>query len=624
MGCRTAWLDLLALADGESSGAPGRYWRLLGHLSVCRRCRSEWLRLRQERRAFRRLPAPQPAADLRERLRTGVAALAPHSAPPRPTRAPGLGAATRMRLATAGAALLLIGLLLLHQNLTRPVMAAGVRTALTRANTWRLVGWRQDGPRRTACTVYGRRLPFFYREQSGDELLLDNGESRLQVLPQWGGRLLALRTASQPALEVNRWAGLTRPEAWREAPPPWRVEPDRVIFRTTDAGMQGPGSVAYDYYTVDRRTWLPLSWEYRHVRAGKEVVVEHLDAEYGVPLPPSVTTGAPPAGARVVDTLARPDAPSGARTHTAGAITVSPIVEGVDREGQVVVRLRSWLGNEPLGAEGGALYVTVGFPIWARTVGLKPPVEAAADERGTPYVLEEAIRTGIPHSMLTNGEQLLWFAPLEPPAPGAPPARRLTVHLTVSVQAGVLRGDHMPSRVLTREEFTLSLALSAPRAPFREQEFVDPTVPPRERFLEDVPFAVRLAGTRARSYRVRRNFAREEYWLQEGIRLSAPDGNQAQYLRLNLVHVYWEADQPDRARAMAREVLQVRQRYPRTAEHYARVARYYLTRKPRSSRAPRLKEAPKGPPGPADRNQPGSGRRSARTGLPGGRDPSAR
>src|SRR5439155_14744520 len=141
-----------------------------------------------------------------------------------------------------------------------------------------------------------------------------------------------------------------------------------AIFQLTDAGMQGPGSVSHDYYYVDRRTWLPLRWEYRHVRQRGEELVQTLSAEYDRPLPAWIADVRLPGDAQIIDTRLLPTGvPQDNYTRSGEGITARLMPVKVDSEGNVLAHLRVWLGPVRLGVEQDGLSFSADAPSWARS-----------------------------------------------------------------------------------------------------------------------------------------------------------------------------------------------------------------------------------------------------------------
>src|SRR5262249_889526 len=133
---------------------------------------------------------------------------------------------------------------------------------------------------------------------------------------------------------------------------------DQVFLRGgLDGGMQGPYSVAMDYFLVDKGTWLPLRWEYRLSWSNSkapEQVTDTLQAEYDGALPDEVTTLRLPPGAKMADTLSGPRDPTipTENVQTAHGLSVEAKALAMDPDGSILVRISSWLGSLKLGSEG--------------------------------------------------------------------------------------------------------------------------------------------------------------------------------------------------------------------------------------------------------------------------------
>jgi hypothetical protein len=506
-----------------------------------------------------------------------------------PAQVPASAARPRRRLprrlagAAAAAAVLLAGTaVFLAKGSRQEAMAARIGAAVQRANTWHLQGWREDGGKRIPWEVWGRRRPFFYYEQTGEKLLVDNGRERLETFPGMAGAsTLAVRMPSRPTPEDNRWAQFTMGTDWRDGRrEPWQVTPSEVVFQSTDAGMQGPGSVAHDYFFVDRRTWLPQRWEYRYARGDRETLVKTLRAQYDVPIPPAVATLRLPPAVRVIDAkLAPSGVPKDVYSCSGDGITARLVPAKVDRDGNILLRLQAWLGSERLGVEPDGLGLSSGLPIWARTIDGRRHPWAIVDDAGRPYVMVTELRTGDPQDRnMLRGEQVLRLAPLEPLAKGDPRPREVTLHLLVSVMGTVaspFSGGYARSSFLG-SDFQWRLPLPSQPEPIRAEDYRLPAAEARVHYAEDVPLPIRIARERAQAYRCRTDRANAIRWLRWGIDHSAPDSNYAQFMRGDLAAEYHRMGDQDRMAAVWREIVAVKERYPETWGYYAARARQGL------------------------------------------------
>ena len=259
MQCLEIQQQLNALCDGERLSPLGRY-RVGRHCLSCAECRATGRQLRQLRHVCQTLPSPPAPA----RLTESVPVVLPRCAPPVPALVPTRRPMQRPMVRIAGVlALLLVGLTAVPWRRDRPVGAA-VEAAVKGANTWHLKGWKLRDGQRIPWEIWGRRTPFFYREQIGDELNFDDGSQRVRLVPTGGaGKWTALRLASGPAPSDQWREWLTMGIGWRSFHRAARDADEMWLLGGTDSGMQGPYSVAQDYFRVDKRTWLPVEWGYR-------------------------------------------------------------------------------------------------------------------------------------------------------------------------------------------------------------------------------------------------------------------------------------------------------------------------------------------------------------------------
>jgi hypothetical protein len=458
-----------------------------------------------------------------------------------------------------------------------PSRAENAAEAIARVNTWHLSGWKLDpNGVRTPWEVWGRRKPFLYREQIGTQVLLDDGQARLHLLPAGHDRQLAVRTRSLQSLDDARWTRLTVGTEWKDAEP-FRAEAQQVVYQWTDSGMQGPGSVGHDYFFVDRATWLPTRWEYREGRGEKETTVSSLDVEYDVPIPDGMDSARPPAGAQVVDALAAPDKPLPVRnTEQAGGVTAQATPIKLDPNGNVLVQLRAWLGTAAMGQ--GSLAFYSGLPIWARTVDGQRHQWAITDNRGRPYVLMQSVQIGgMQPDLLPDGSRYLWFAPLEPLRPGEPLPEALTLNITVTPFVMLEGGSHN----LMHQDLRWIITLSTPGGEVRMADFAAALAHSNVRVQEEVPVAATLAATRSQAYECQSDYPNAIRWMRLAVLACRPDSNQGQSYRLNLAAQYRRSKNHFRSNATLREVIATKVRYPKTWGFYAETARQMLQMSPR-------------------------------------------
>jgi hypothetical protein len=445
-------------------------------------------------------------------------------------------------------------------------MAAEVAASVQRANTWHLHGWQLHHGRRIPWAIWGRQYPFLYREQTGDRIVFDDGKQRVQMFRSWtDGELFAVRMQSMQAPEDVSWSPLRLAEDWRGVRPCQQTR-DTVLFRFHESSAQGPGAEADRYFTVDKRTWLPTSYEWRRNANGANRVAETLRAEYNVPLPASVSTLRLPPGIRLVDALGA--ASKGGRrvegSQHARGLKAQVLPLTMDAEGTVLLRMRCWLGNVRLGSGSSPIYYGVDLPSWFFRGETQP--EACQSDGGLSYIkVDLPLLTG-----LLNGDRLLLFTPLEPVPGGAPLPRTLTLNLSVSPQfmtrvSGA--SDEFGGSPLFAQDFNWTIAL-----PVEVNRIdIDDYLPPghRQRIIaEDVPLKAAAAAARADRYTREGNLQREVHWLEEAIAASKSGSSFAQFRRLDLAEKYRETQNPERAAQVLREVIDESKRHPDMAEYY--------------------------------------------------------
>jgi hypothetical protein len=483
-----------------------------------------------------------------------------------------------MRVSASGA-LIAIVIALCPWKKDQPLGAA-VEAAVQRANTWHLRGWKLQGGRQIPWEIWGRREPFFYREQLGDELNFDDGTHRVRLVPTGGsGQQVALRLASGPA-PGDQWRGLlTMGTGWSRFKVVQRTPNQVTLITGIDGGMQGPYSVAEDYYTVDRHTWLPLQWEYRqHFNNSKRPpwVAETLKAEYDVPLPATATTLRLPSRIRLIDTQSAPTDPSVPTTNVqrVGGLTTQVEALAIDADGNILLRAQAWLGNMKLAAPGSAAGYNVETNVRYRTYGETRDTAYHTDD-GKPYV---EFRPRVWFDLLTTGEILKLLAPLEPRPKGAPLPRSLT--LNIEFAPGVWgKGGSAP---LFHQEFTWTVPLPSKSNTIDLNHYLPPDYHRRFRFpapdYQPSSAESNIAAARAMQYELENNFPRAIYWQKQGLALAQPFTNAAQIQRLNIAHLYSEAGDMQRAAAMYREVIAIHRRHPETWGLYAWQAQGALRR----------------------------------------------
>lgn len=462
--------DLKAYVDGEMSWV--RHLRVRRHLQACGTCAGAAQAislLGMEARRWRAAQAPPPALHHQILSRLDFA---PEE--PCPRRRKGR---RQKALRWAGVAfattVLVAGLTLAPQGRHGRIMAATVRQALENVNTWHLRGWKLIEGKQVPWEVWGRRSPFFYREQIGAQVIIDDGVKRVQVFPPDSAMSrptgLVVKTSSRPGDNTEN-KGLdfaTRYAVWPDNMKPWQETRDQVVFNENDAGMQGPGTVTDNLYTVDKNTALPVQIEVRrgHYQSPVRLTSEFLTVEYDVPLPNSGAAPQWPSNYAVLDAASSIPASSLPRENAASSngvtVQVTPLAE--DLEGNVLVNVHAWLGDLLLGVRP-PLYANVSVPWSLGGTAASPP--AAQDDFGRGYI-EVELPDSTPGQK--ESDRLMVLSPLEPLSSQAERPRQLTltVHVAPAVMASVsgINGMMGEQRLLDQN---VGLAVGLPRnaAPF--------------------------------------------------------------------------------------------------------------------------------------------------------------
>jgi hypothetical protein len=569
MECQSVREQLSILTHGERLASARLYAGVARHCLGCAACRAVWRRMRREREDARHLPAPPLPPGLKARVMAALPAGATTAGVlPREGRRPRVAPWIVRASLGIGLTVVLMALVPWKGSLSG---GAAVEAAVQSANTWHLSGWKIHRGRQIAWEIWGRRTPFFYREQIGEELNFDDGTQRVRIVDTGqDGKLFALRLASGPAPSDQWWSWLAVGVGWRKSKP-WRETRDTLIWSGHDSGMQGPYTQADSYLTVDKHTWLPLRYEYHEYedRNGSRTlakVTELLRAEYNVALPDSVTTLRLPAGVRLADTLSAPTDPSVPveNAQRAHGVTLQVTPLALDPDGIVLAKVSCWLGNLKLGAEGTSTWNDVETHIRYRTDRETQDTAYHADD-GTRYVEFEWPRLDL---NLANGDVLKLLAPLEPRPAGAPLPRSLTLNLEVTPQIMTSRG----SSVLFGQEFAWTLPLPAKAAPIRIDDYLPPGHRDRMHYApgaDDSTVEGNIARARSHQYEIQNDFDRAIYWTKQELAVVRPSSNTAQFRRLGLAHLYERSHDFRRAAAVYQEVIRVSREHPETWDYYA-------------------------------------------------------
>jgi hypothetical protein len=374
----------------------------------------------------------------------------------------------RIRIA-AVATVALCGAMLILPRLQPAVSAAEkVRQSLAHINTWHLRGWKLLDGKQVAWEVWGRDKPFFYREQLGDETVVDDGRLRTRVLepaPELGrDNGVIVQTPSQRGLGV---VGDGFTSAFKV------IYPGRSIARETasemvfemgnDLDQQGK----HDLYTVSKRTWLPMRYDVRTQKGPASETVEHLDAEYDEPLAESLRHVERPAGYLVADSSVTPERTQlpGDNVAHDGSLTVQFTPLAMDEQGRILARVRGWLGDTAIMSSPFFMHVVQMPFINAREV-----VKSNVDDHNRPYMMVPVEGLRLIPDMNPGVDHLIYLAPLKPFKDGEALPRRIQVMLHIAPwvsarQSGGSENRGQQQCILMSASLTWNVALpDTPRA----------------------------------------------------------------------------------------------------------------------------------------------------------------
>jgi len=348
MRCDTVRLALLDFLNCETG--PVCSWAIRRHLAACTGCAEELAALRQFTATLRR-------ADL----------VPPESAP---ARAPARQMPLRRASAATVAVLLVGGLFLLpalyqsRRNAQNP--GAAIAAALGRVNTWHFSGWKLIDGKQVPWEVWGRRSPWLYYERVGDTTTWSDGKQRLRVfapspaLKRPNG-LVVKTTADQ----AGGGLGFLGDPAYQSLVNTQRARADfrdgvtnlyaqtstLARFRSQDAAA-GPisGVNANKLYTISKRDWLPITYQRHFDSPTFARDTEHLGVRYDVDLPDAIANPPSPSGYSMVDFTqpAKRMADLGNRFAETRGFRVQAEPAGMDKEGNILIVARGWLGGNRL------------------------------------------------------------------------------------------------------------------------------------------------------------------------------------------------------------------------------------------------------------------------------------
>ncbi len=332
-----------------------------------------------------------------------------------------------LRIAGGGIATLILSIVLMTWPRTEPAVNAAtkVRQSLDLVNTWHLSGWKRIGGKQVPWEIWGRREPFFYREQVGGETQLDDGVQRTYKLTAAPKLMrehgMVVVTPTQRGLNIVGW-GFTR--SFKANLPVGSIQrdtPDEIAF-----GQQNDMDARekHDVITISKRTWLPTRYEVQDTTG--HMIIEHLEAEYDVPLTAAIAHLDPPTDYLAVDALNAPKGPAvpseGVARNSGLTVQLTPLA--MDSQGRILARVRGWLGSVRIDGEPFSMHVVA-------QQGPDPQgvLRSISDDQGRPYLFVDVDGFRLVTDMNPGTERLVYFAPRKRLPKNAPLPRRLDVTL---------------------------------------------------------------------------------------------------------------------------------------------------------------------------------------------------
>lgn len=427
---------------------------LAAHLAVCSDCRAMRKQLTQTMRTARTLPTPASAvpSTLRSRVMENLTVSTAGATGAKPALF------SRRTLLGMTAAAVVGGMLIGPQVATRYSFVGQVQAAVQRTQTWHFVGWRLREGKKVRWEIWGQRSPYFYREQIGDQILLDDGKQRVRIMPppirnRVSGMLF--KTASTPLPQLPAQDSDRRVEFLDFGSGDLTNELKEVQRKdgvvTLQSQKKNGRFTEIALLTASRRSRLPLHYTLQRAvdaassdnqytpypaTSSSTWTRAELDAQYNVPLPDSVRQVNAPQGYRLVDLTVPTDGltvpPVGqAGTATKNGVTLQCEVVERDADGNLHLRFHGWLGNQSVASSRLPLQFRVnvmGIGYQSRVknghpVGLATRIyHSITDENGTPYV-----DISLPPVGQSSVAPEMYLVPLEPPVPGKPLPKKLDI-----------------------------------------------------------------------------------------------------------------------------------------------------------------------------------------------------
>ena len=459
MRCDDASTQLKTYLDGELHGLVAL--RVRDHLRRCPECAAqlaEWrkmsaLLLSNDLVAMPALPIPAARTVSKGRITMHLKLLAG---------------------VTATAAATLALLLLPGRGRHNMSMASEIRQAVSQINTWHLKGWKMQGKDKIPWEVWGRRAPFFYREQVGQDVIVDDGTQRVSIFAPLNVHLgaeapytsssLVLRAPSFPDAQNARWSYQRILAPWNYSRIPWAQTAEEATFNDYHRmGFGGGDNENADVLTtVSKQTWLPTRFESRRSRIGGMQTMSLLNADYNAPT--TALALVPPSAPKDYFTYdATQPPPQVEYAATANGITVQAIPLTLAPDGTILLRIKTWMGSAPM-RRSGPMHYTVTPQNW-----FEPRTPATIDDQGRAYT--NVVWNDVIFGSTDDTSFLILLTPADPFAPGSPAPSELTLRLDFN---GYLDTRLMGSLFspddgeVMLHKITLKLPLPAPSAPIEQ------------------------------------------------------------------------------------------------------------------------------------------------------------
>jgi hypothetical protein len=489
------WIAQL-VAD-ELSG-PALWW-LRQHLHRCGACQEEWQGMRTLRSRLQILQSSATGTALDARIAKLRAAQATQPTAPLTVRSTsgwrrvGLGFAAVALAATAATAPL--------WGPTPSVVAADVQAALAKVDTWHGIGWKTVQGKKLEWEVWGRKTPYFYAVRIGNQIRIDNGRERSEILP-------SDESSGHPGLALRTLSGLALDD--------WTIQPDQLFFslpvepqqaserwRTVTFRRQVRGDLGAlnTEFVVDKRAQVPIRYE---VRAGLAAEpTEQLRLEYGTELPTALTQASIPKNVSVIDLRGTPLPIAPSKEAEKGRFAVQAIPVGYDASGNVLVRVRGW-------ADGVRLTKNAPLLMWVSNHAEAQVSLRSQDRQPTEYRYVPLEWLRILQHLRLGGDRLMLFTPATPLKPGNKSARRMTLKLKVALTPSpALRETAIFDSISEARTFTWELPLPQRRTPLNLDQHLGPgwrervaqigtKIEPVEAAIARVRQGVSVSGKKAR------------------------------------------------------------------------------------------------------------------------------